>query len=59
MEIRKQADGNIRVTLTEDELYNALEAESGDAKFESLISETAGVKSIAQYGGKIEIVWGE
>ena len=58
MIIRKQADGDIRVTMSDDELFNMLDVESnGDAG--RLISDSASVKAISIVGAGVEIIWSE
>lgn len=63
MRISKQANGNLRIKLTDTDLYNALHllAESdnyGVAELDSL-SDTASAQNVTtQYGG-VEIVFGD
>ncbi len=57
MDIRKQANGNTRITLSDSELINALEEKFGNV-YEN-VTETGSVQEITNRYGNIEIVIGD
>ncbi len=57
MNVRKQANGNIRVSLSDTDLIDALEEKFGDI-YEN-ITETSCVQSITKRYGNIEVIIGD
>lgn len=57
MEVRKQANGNARITCSDSELIDALESYCG--KVYENITETSCIQTMTNQHGNVEIVIGD